>query len=119
VFSRWWVNFNQPSERGIYNRIDNRAGNEIARDQSGRPIVVERRIQVTATAQPAQPPQPAAPPPTPTMRLPSFVEKIDPATGSIVRLTKTPAPPTPTPRVRPNRDAGSCGAGRRKSHDHR
>jgi hypothetical protein len=101
VFSRWWVNFNQPSERGIYNRIDNRAGNEIARDQSGRPIVVERRIQVTATAQPAQPPQPAAPPPTPTMRLPSFVEKIDPATGSIVRLTKTPAPPTPTPRVRP------------------
>lgn len=102
VFSRWWVNFNQPSERGIYNRIDNRAGNEIARDQSGRPIMIERRIQVVETAQPAQAaPQSATPLPTPTIRLPSFVEKIDPATGSIVRLTKTPAPPSPTPRVRP------------------
>lgn len=102
VFSRWWVNFNQPSERGIYNRIDNRAGTEIARDQSGRPIIVERRIQVVETAQPApaaaQPTAPPKPTPIPTI---SFVEKIDPATGSIVRLTKTPAPPPPTPRVRP------------------
>jgi hypothetical protein len=102
VFSRWWVNFNQPSERGIYNRIDNRAGMEIARDQSGRPIMVERRIQVVETAPPAlaasQPTAPPKPTPLPTI---SFVEKIDPATGSIVRLTKTPAPPTPTPRARP------------------
>ncbi|MCS6840517.1 MAG: hypothetical protein NZ699_08975 [Roseiflexus sp.] len=102
VFSRWWVNFNQPSERGIYNRIDNRAGTEIARDQSGRPIIVERRIQIVETAQlPQTMPQPTAPPmPTPTPTL-SFVEKIDPATGGIVRLTKTPAPLTPTPRTRP------------------
>lgn len=102
VFSRWWVNFNQPGERSIYSRIDNGAGYEIARDQSGRVITIERRIQVVETARPAQaPPAPAAPQPTPTLRLPSFVEKIDPATGSIIRMTKTPAPPTPTPRVRP------------------
>lgn len=112
LFSRWWVNFNQPSETGIFSRIDNRAGSEIARDQSGRAITVERRIQVVETARPGQAPAaPAAPQPTPTLRLPSFVEKIDPATGGIIRLTKTPAPATPTPRVRPTAPPAAAAQG--------
>ncbi len=28
LWSRWWVSFNQPSEKGIYNRIDNKPGTE-------------------------------------------------------------------------------------------
>lgn len=39
MWSRWWVNFNQPSETGIYNRADNKAGTELARDESGMTLV--------------------------------------------------------------------------------
>jgi hypothetical protein len=39
LWSRWWVNFNQPSEQGIYNRIDNKAGTEPALDENGDPVL--------------------------------------------------------------------------------
>ncbi len=42
LWSRWWVNFNQPSDTTIYSRIDNRAGGEPARDANGN-LVLDAR----------------------------------------------------------------------------
>lgn len=35
VFSHWWINFNQPSDTGLYNRIDNRRGDTTLSGRSG------------------------------------------------------------------------------------
>jgi hypothetical protein len=43
LWSRWWVNFNQPSEKGIYNRIDNAPGTEPALDENGDPVIEDGR----------------------------------------------------------------------------
>ncbi len=98
LFSRWWVNFNQPAERDIYNRIDNGPGAEIARDASGAPITVRRRVTlretVVVTATPA--------PPTATAR-PTIWPTARPAELRLTPLpTATrPAPvPTPPPLIR-------------------
>lgn len=32
IFSRWWNNFNQPSSKGVFNRIDNRANDQTLPD---------------------------------------------------------------------------------------
>jgi hypothetical protein len=106
LFSRWWVNFNQPSERDVYSRIDNGAGSEVARDAAGNVIAVQRDVTVavaggrqTPAGQAQAAPQP--PPPTPTPWRPSSVEHLDPATGNVYRVTVTPLPPQPTPRATP------------------
>lgn len=106
LFSRWWINFNQPSETGIYSRIDNGSGSEPVRDREGKLVTVERRVLVQPTAAPAARAQPQhpAPQPTPRPQSPSFVDRLDLATGKIIRMTTTPVPrppATPTPRVRP------------------
>lgn len=99
LFSRWWINFNQPSERSIYSRIDNRAGNEPVRDANGNIVSVERNLEVQESrpanpdiASPETEPAQIPPTPTPTPWRPSSVERLDPATGSIYRVTVTPLP---------------------------
>jgi hypothetical protein len=99
VFSRWWVNHNQPSETDVYSRIDNGPGGEPARDQQGRVITVDREVEVRETAPPAAyvpaGPPTATPKPTiwPTARPPE--QRLTPRPP-----TATPIP-TATPRVTP------------------
>ncbi|GAB4109438.1 MAG: hypothetical protein OHK0050_00660 [Roseiflexaceae bacterium] len=88
LWSRWWVNFNQPSETGIYQRIDNGTGSEIARDQQGQIITIERRITVRNSNSAAAPAATAVPTPW----RPTSIERVDPATGGIYRVTVTPLP---------------------------
>jgi hypothetical protein len=98
LFSRWWVNFNQPGERDIYNRIDNGPGSEIARDASGAPITVRRRVTVRETVMVTATPAPATPTarPTiwPTARPPEL--RLTP----LPTATRPPPAPTPPPLVR-------------------
>jgi hypothetical protein len=47
LWSRWWVNFNQPSEQSIYNRIDNKSGTEPALDENGDPVLDDDNNPVT------------------------------------------------------------------------
>jgi hypothetical protein len=98
LWSRWWLNFNQPSETGIYQRIDNAPGTIAARDARGEPITIERRVTLPATAgAPASTPIP----PTPTPWRPTFVERFDPSTGGIIRQTVTPMPQRAAPAATP------------------
>jgi len=100
LWSRWWVNFNQPSETGVYQRIDNNPGTEPARDQNGQLITTERRVTIRSAASTGQAAaQPATPIPTPWQ--PMFVERLDPATGRIYRVQVTPVPQPPAPRATP------------------
>jgi hypothetical protein len=91
LWSRWWVNFNQPSETGIYSRIDNGPGTEIARDQNSRPVLIERRVRVQPTvAPPVQPTATVAPTASPSARRPT------PTIAGVARPTATPPVPHPT-----------------------
>ncbi len=73
LWSRWWINFNQPSETGIYNRADNAPGFVAARDEQGQTITQPRRV-IPATPTPLRTTTPAP------------------------RTTATPAP-TPAPQI--------------------
>lgn len=99
LFSRWWINFNQPSELSIFSRIDNGSGTEPIRNANGEIVSVERSIQVQERVAPSKQPEAAAPQAepapataTPTPWRPSSVERLDPATGSVYRVTVTPMP---------------------------
>ena len=96
LFSRWWINFNQPSETGIYSRIDNGRGSDIARDQQGQPILVRRSVTVQETITPLQPTSGPAPRPTiwPTAR--PAEQRLTPRPTA----TATPQPLQPTPQTR-------------------
>lgn len=112
LFSRWWINFNQPSEKGIYSRIDNRSGSEPARDQQGRVITVEREVVVRDPAPASAPEAPSVPsgPPTatpkptiwPTARPPEMRLTPRPPTA-----TPVPATPPPAPQATPAAQGGS------------
>jgi hypothetical protein len=47
LFSRWWINFNQPSETGIYQMIDNLPGSEPVYDSSGNPVLDRNNHPIT------------------------------------------------------------------------
>lgn len=119
LFSRWWINFNQPSDQSIYNRIDNSSGLEAVRNAAGEIVTVERNLQIQERVAAAADPQASAaeeapPPPTPspTPWRPSAVERLDPATGSVYRVTVTPLPvqqaPAPQPTVQPRQPASTA-----------
>lgn len=85
VFSRWWINFNQPSETGIYNRVDNRRGDTIVRNARGQPIIVSRET-VTAAG------------PVRAERNPAVTTPVTDLVGA-ERVPPLPtAPPTASPR---------------------
>ncbi len=101
AFSRWWVNFNQPSETGIFSRIDNAPGGVPARDTAGRPIVASREVIIQdepPPVSPTSPPPTAALPPTATPR-PTIWPTAPPAE---LRLTPGALPPTATPTAAPS-----------------
>jgi hypothetical protein len=103
VFSRWWINFNQPSETGVYSRIDNRRGTEPARDAQGRIITVESEVVVrepapAATTAPVYTgPPTATPKPTiwPTARPPEQRLTPRPATATPLATAAPRATPAP------------------------
>lgn len=104
LFSRWWVNFNQPSETGVYSRIDNGRGAEPARDERGRVITVDSEVEVREPALPAAPAAPVytGPPGTGVLHTPTPKPTIWPtARPPEQRLTPRPATATPVPTAAP------------------
>jgi hypothetical protein len=107
VFSRWWINFNQPSETGVYSRIDNRRGTEPARDAQGRIITVESEVVVrepapAATTAPVYTgPPTATPKPTiwPTARPPE--QRLTPRPATATPLATAAPRATPAPQAAP------------------